>query len=103
MSFYTSKAWQKKREHVLRLDGYKCQISRRYGKAVEAKIVHHIFPLKEYPQYKLATWNLISVSAGVHNQLEDRQTGELTEKGKELMRRTVPGVDWRKSRVETIV
>lgn len=103
MGFYTSRAWLKKRDHILRLDGYKCQYFRRFGKTVEAKIVHHIYPLKDYPQYRLADWNLISVSPAAHNKLEDRQTGELTEAGKELQRRTVPGVNWRKGRVKTIV
>lgn len=103
MNFYTSKAWLKKREHILRLDGYKCQYFRRYGKTVEAKIVHHIYPLKDYPQYKLCDWNLISVSMAAHNKLENRTTGELTEEGKALQERTKPGVNWRASRVKTIV
>lgn len=65
-----------------------CQIARRYGKTVEANTVHHIFPRKDYPQYAWCDWNLISVSAEMHNKLEDRFTGKLTADGRELMRRT---------------
>lgn len=93
---YTSGKWKRKREKILRQDNYICQISKRYGKTEPATIVHHIYPAKSYPQYEWCDWNLISVSAATHNKLESRTTGELTEMGKELMRRTRPGIDWRK-------
>ncbi len=93
---YTRGRWKRKRKKILRLDGYICQISKRYGKRIQATVVHHIYPAKSYPQYEWCDWNLISVSAAVHNKLENHSTGELTELGKELMRRTKPGVDWRK-------
>lgn len=93
---YGSNKWKKKREHILRLDGYRCRIDSRYGKSTEAKIVHHIYPAEEYPQYAWCDWNLISVSAANHNRLENRITGELTEFGYELQRMTKPGIDWRK-------
>lgn len=93
---YTSGKWKRKREKILRRDNYICQISKRYGKIEPATIVHHIYPAKTYPQYEWCDWNLISVSTSTHNKLENRTTGELTALGKELMRRTKPGVDWRK-------
>lgn len=40
----------------------------------------------------------ISVSLATHNKLENRKTGELTELGIQLQRRTTPGVDWRQKR-----
>lgn len=95
---YYGQRWKKKREHILKLDGYQCRIARRYGRSEEAKVVHHIYPADEYPQYAWQDWNLISVSAAEHNRLEDRQTGELTDEGLALMRRTKPGVDWRKKK-----
>ena len=86
--FYKDKRWIRKREAILRRDGYMCRMSARYGKKVPATTVHHIFPLTEYPQYKLEGWNLISVCADAHNRLHDRVTGELTEEGRDLMIRT---------------
>ncbi|MCI9576612.1 MAG: HNH endonuclease [Clostridiales bacterium] len=86
--FYHSKRWRRKAAAILRRDGYQCQISKRYGKRVEANTVHHIYPLEEYPEFALCDWNLISVSDSVHNQLHDRSTRKLTEMGVQLMRRT---------------
>ena len=88
--------WKKKREKILRLDGYKCRIAARYGRIEEANTVHHIYPADEYPEYAWCDWNLISVSLANHNRLEDRQTGKLTAMGMALQRRTIPGVDWRR-------
>lgn len=86
--FYNSAAWLRMRDRVLRRDGYMCRISLRFGKARQAEMVHHIFPLDEFPQYALAAWNLISLTNAVHNTLHDRETNELTAAGKELLRRT---------------
>ena len=86
--FYHTKAWKRMRKAVLNRDGFQCQESKRYGKFVPADVVHHAFPVEDYPQYRLEAWNLISVSNKIHNQLHDRNTNELTDKGKELMERT---------------
>lgn len=95
--YYGSK-WKKKREKILKLDGYKCRVAAMYGKKEEANTVHHIYPADEYPQYAWEDWNLISVSQASHNKLENRSTGELTELGQKLMRITRPGVNWRRKR-----
>ena len=87
-AFYHSARWRRKREAILRRDGYQCQVSRRFGKIREANTVHHIFPRDEFPEYEWADWNLISLSQDAHNTLEDRTSGELTEAGKDLLRRT---------------
>ena len=86
--FYKTKRWERKRAAILRRDGYMCQVSKRYGKRVEANTVHHIFPRDRFPEYSWADWNLISVSHEAHNELHDRGTGQLTDKGVELMKRT---------------
>lgn len=86
--FYTGEKWRRKRLAILRRDGYQDQVEKRYGKIREATIVHHIFPLDEYPEYRFADWNLISVSMATHNKLHDRETDDLTELGVELLRRT---------------
>lgn len=96
-NYYGTK-WKKKREKILRLDGYRCQIAKRYGRVEEAAVVHHIYPAQEYPEYAWEDWNLISVSRATHNKLENRKTGKLTELGKDLQRRTEPGVNWRRER-----
>ena len=65
-----------------------CQESKRYGRAVPANTVHHIFPRDEYPEYELEPWNLISLSTKAHDEMHDRNTGRLTEKGRRLLDRT---------------
>ena len=86
--FYLSKKWKKKRSIILRRDGYMCQISKRYGKLVSADVVHHIFPLDEYPEYAFCDWNLVSLSRAAHNKLHDRTTNKLTDVGIDLMVKT---------------
>lgn len=61
---------------------------KRYGRPVQAEIVHHIFPKGEFPEYAYCLWNLISLSRKTHNEMHDRATDELTAKGKDLLRRT---------------
>ena len=86
--FYKTTRWKHLRERILRRDKYLCQISKRYGRMVQANTVHHIFPREQYPAYQWEPWNLISLSNEAHNRLHDRVTDELTEEGKELQRRT---------------
>lgn len=76
------------RAAVLRRDGYMCQEAKRYGKLLQASTVHHIFPRDKYPQYQWEPWNLISLSARNHDEMHDRNTGELTAKGRALLYRT---------------
>ena len=86
--FYKSKRWEKKRALILRRDGYMCQHFKRYGKAIQADMVHHIFPREDYPEYEWESWNLISLSNKAHNMMHDRDSHELTALGKDLMMRT---------------
>lgn len=88
MDFYSTKKWHRVRGQALRRDEYKCQLSWRYGKMRQAEVVHHIFPRDEFPEYQYSLWNLISLTREKHNTLHDRNTDELTEAGKELLRRT---------------
>ena len=92
---YNSPKWKKKRQKILRLDGYKDVIAARYGRTIPAEIVHHIYPAEAYPEYAYCDWNLISVSKATHNKLENRATGELTEFGRKLMEKTEPGKERR--------
>lgn len=87
-SFYQDNRWKRKREKILRRDGYLCQESKRYGKRVDANTVHHIYPMEDYPEYKWCDWNLISLSHDIHNKMHDRNTNKLTPLGEALKRRT---------------
>lgn len=87
---YKARRWERLRAQVMRRDGYRCQLSKRYGKSVPADLVHHIYPIDEFPEYAFEPWNLISVSRAAHNKLHDRDSDKLTAEGVALMRRTIP-------------
>ena len=87
---YKGKRWKDLAARAMRRDGYMCQLSKRYGKQVPAELVHHIYPVDEYPEYSYCLWNLISLSRAVYNTLHDRNTDKLTADGIALMRRTKP-------------
>ena len=87
---YKARRWERLRAQVMRRDGYRCQLSKRYGKSVPAERVHHIYPVDEFPEYAFEPWNLISVSRAAHNKLHDRDSDKLTAEGVALMRRTIP-------------
>ena len=89
---YDTSTWKKKRERILRRDGYRCQECRRYGRSRQADTVHHIYPLELYPDRALAPWNLISLCNACHNAMHDRETHELTEKGLQLQKRLERGL-----------
>ena len=84
---YKGKRWRELSSKAMRWDGYMCQISKRYGKQVPAELVHHIYPVDEYPEYGYCLWNLISLSRAMHNTLHDRNTDKLTAEGVALVRR----------------
>jgi len=86
-TFYQSSRWKHLRSVILRRDGYMCQISKRYGKRIQADTVHHVFPREEFPDYQWEPWNLISLAGDVHDEMHDRQSGMLTAKGVELLKR----------------
>lgn len=85
---YNSKKWRRKAEQIKRKHGYLCAESRRYGKRVEAEMVHHIYPVDEYPEYAFADWNLLPLSNAMHNKMHIRDTQELSPLGKLWQRRT---------------
>lgn len=87
-NWYLNPKWQRIRKSVLRRDKYMDRERARFGIAIPAEIVHHIFPREEFPEFQYEIWNLISLSRRTHNEMHDRETDELTEKGMELLRRT---------------
>lgn len=78
---YKDPRWLRKREVILKRDGYKCKESSRYGKSVPATMVHHIYQVEIYPELKFEDWNLISFSDNKHNAMHIRNTHELTALG----------------------
>ena len=87
---YKSKRWAAKRKEILRRDRYQCQQCRRYGLAVDATVVHHAHPVEDYPELAWCEWNLVSLCAGCHNAMHDRETGALTDLGMSWRRRVSP-------------
>lgn len=85
---YKSGRWEKLRQRILRRDKYICQYFKRFGRAVPATMVHHIFPVEEYPEYAFEPWNLIALSNEAHEKMHDKKTNKLTAAGLELQRRT---------------
>lgn len=84
---YKNKAWYKLRQYVLARDKYLCQYYLQFGKAVPAQMVHHIYPVDQYPELKYNPDNLISLSNKAHNMMHDRYTKEITAEGKKLQRK----------------
>lgn len=63
----TNRRWQHLRQRALRRDAHRCQESARYGRAVPAEVVHHIWPVEEYPQYaySLSEQTQLYVNSGI--------------------------------------
>lgn len=85
--FYKGARWERIRAAALARDGYQCQESKRYGRLVQADTVHHVFPRDEFPEYQYCMWNLVSLCSARHDEMHDRVTGRLTDRGAELLRR----------------
>lgn len=85
-----NKRWQAIRLQALRRDGYKCREAARYGKQVQAGVVHHIWPAEDYPEYAYCLWNLVSLSVEAHDAMHDRKTRKLTALGLAWKNRTPP-------------
>jgi len=86
--FYDTRRWRHLRGVILRRDGYMCQQARRYGRRVAADTVHHVFPRELFPEYQWESWNLVSLCRAEHDAMHDRNTGDLTDAGVALLRRT---------------
>ena len=87
---YKTRRWKRLREQILRRDGYLCRESARYGIRRQAEVVHHVWPVEDYPEFAWAPWNLISICQDCHNAMHDRNSGQLTQLGESWMRRVSP-------------
>lgn len=78
--------WKRKRTKILKRDKYLCQDCLRYGKRLDATMVHHIYTAEEYPEYEWCDWNLISLCGKSHEKMHDKINGRLTVEGERLKR-----------------
>lgn len=90
MNFYKSKQWKVRREKILKRDQYECRNCKRYGKNRIANTVHHCNPLLEHPEWRLLTWNLLSVCTKCHDKMHDRENDKLTELGEYWREKVTP-------------
>ena len=90
MIFYKTAKWKNKRGKILRRDEYMCRECRRYGRTTPATTVHHIYPIEQYPEWNLASWNMISLCHECHNKMHDRDNGALTALGQSWADRISP-------------
>lgn len=81
---YHEPRWEKLRKQALIRDGYMDRYLSRYGKMRDAEVVHHIFPVREFPEYQYCLWNLISVTRATHKSFHNTED-ELTDKGQEVL------------------
>ncbi len=81
-SAYLGKHWKHARAIALRHAKYEDQEARRYGRTVTATMVHHIYPLADWPDLAYVQWNLLPLSTTSHNKMHDRITDEVTDLGK---------------------
>lgn len=85
-----NKRWRNLRKRALRRDRGFCREAARYGRRVPAKVVHHIWPAEDYPEYAYCLWNLVSLSSSAHDAMHDRDTRKLTALGLSWKNRTPP-------------
>lgn len=85
-----NKRWRNLRKLALRRDQGFCREAARYGRRVQATVVHHIWPAEDYPEFAYQLWNLVSLSGSAHDAMHDRDTRKLTPLGLSWKNRTPP-------------
>lgn len=89
--FYKTKEFQELREKVLQEAHYECRICRSKGKITKANAVHHIYYVRDYPQYALTRYvidddnnrviNLIPLCNTCHNNVHyEDKIGKVNKK-----------------------
>lgn len=79
--FYNTSKWERKREVILKRDGYQCRHCKRYGKIVPANTVHHIIPAAVRPELIYNNHNLLSLCTSCHEKMHDKFTDTLSKQG----------------------
>lgn len=81
MELYKSVKWKRKREAILKRDEYMCQRCKRYGRMVEATVVHHIKHADEYPELAYVDENLVSLCDACHNKAHPEKANIICKHG----------------------
>ena len=76
-----TRKWYKFRDKVMRQHDYLCQESLRYGQSVPAEMVHHIYPVSEYPELEYVSWNCLPLTNRKHNTFHDRNNDKIIGNG----------------------
>ena len=76
-----TKKWEKFRDKMMRKSDYLCQESLRYGLSVQAEMIHHIFPVSEYPDLEFVEWNCLALTNRKHNTFHDRVNDKVVAQG----------------------
>ena len=76
--------WKRLRNFVMARDGYRCQESLRFGKSVPAEMVHHIYPVREYPELEFVSWNTIKCTTELRMKLQKKEKNGKNEKKENL-------------------
>lgn len=76
-----TKKWDKFRDRVLREHNYLCQESLRYGISTPAEMVHHIYPVSQYPELEFVRWNCLPLTNKRHNTFHDRNNDKVIGNG----------------------
>ena len=91
--FYKTREWLALRREVLEDNHGECYLCRKNGKITKAVTVHHIYEVKDYPQYALSRYvvidgkqevNLIPLCARCHNKEHDRFDGSVKKKSQPI-------------------
>ena len=80
---YKTNRWKIIRRRILKKYDYLCVESKRYGKTEGAEVVHHIYPLEQYPELAYEDWNLIPLTNKIHNTFHDRNNDAVIGRGLE--------------------
>ena len=66
-AFYSSHKWKAFRKRILIRDEYTCQRCKRYGRITQAREVHHIKHLEDFPELAYDPKNCVSLCKACHN------------------------------------
>lgn len=77
---YHSGRWERKRQAILRRDGYLCQECLRYGRRRPATTIHHKQHVDTHPELAYQNDNLISLCGACHNKMHPEKSRAAREK-----------------------
>ncbi len=87
---YKAPRWECARDQALRAYGYECQECRRFGYKRAATVVHHVWPVEQWPEFAWQSWNHLPLCGKCHDRMHDRITRKLTPLGERWRRRRSP-------------